>query len=1049
MSEGTRTVAAATPAPVAKAPAAPARPLGPQGGYLDNLALARMGGDRPTHWLGDPLGNQAQQRRAVQAKLEVGRSDDPLEAEADQLAERAVNQSAPCACGATCDTCSAGTPKIRRKAAGPASGTPHVAATLGAGHPIEASTRGFFEERFGRDFSDVRIHSDKNADRSAANLRAHAYTAGRDIVFRGGKYAPQNSDGKRLLAHELAHVVQQESTPAQSVIRRENEDPSAVVAEDPNEELVVPAGREIPHDSRTLVNDKPYLVALLKKVVIEEKEEKAAEDFVQGFRTAYPALPGGVPEEGSELAFAHEVLGTLEDALRTVQSAAKTFKADFTNMAKNTLDAMLADSEKRINEEKEKYGLAETHVSVDEMNMGVGGNNAGQMMPATYGSVTQYSMNNDLRTQGMAGAARDLSAKRGEIAELQQRRAALDSSAGASSGSGGPGSEDAEIEAQRAEAEKRSQILDFDRQIEEKELQLKILRQMYETKYPILAAFATNSGDSFSDDQKKLQDLDQVGSGPGPETTALLLSVIEERLTNITKVRDGFPEKGDVWKLPTVIAAALQVNGYSPDSFEGALASGYMDEANDDFTGLVLTVLSIGLGLALAIPSGGASIGVMAASGAVVALDIAQIYRDVEKYELQVAAANTDFDRARSVASEEPSLFWLALSIVVTVAGDIAQLKTIFQGVKIAVTKALSGTAATLAKDTAEVAQAVRVAGGTQALEEALVRQVTKAVEGKGGARAAETIAGALGEESRAVEKVAAEVVEGTKCVPSQSLKTIEVEAELEHLARSGALEGPPGFRRGKIGEHEWIENGPGRWCRYSSNPMCVILNEGTADLNVAGKLGPDTVGTAENKAVMFQEYQSRGGLASFDEFSKAYDETVEGTATAVATVVRRDVRAYRGMPQGALPAEHVMDERLIVEMPFVGQGASKTNAAGFLRDHDYYWNEMIARYPEAFSETNLRRIRGLPPHPKPRAPIVDEEFRAVFKQYDVEGLRSKQLIHHHVAGGGQAAAVPSPYHPGYGGIHNTEKAAGIWGADDPIADMLQRMLEAEQGVIK
>ena len=65
------------------------------------------------------------------------------------------------------------------------------------------------ESRFGHDFSQVRVHVDSQAVESAGAVNALAYTVGRDIVFGPGRYAPQTSDGRRLLAHELTHVLQQ------------------------------------------------------------------------------------------------------------------------------------------------------------------------------------------------------------------------------------------------------------------------------------------------------------------------------------------------------------------------------------------------------------------------------------------------------------------------------------------------------------------------------------------------------------------------------------------------------------------------------------------------------------------------------------------------------------------------------------------------------------------------------------------------------------------------------------------------------------------------
>jgi hypothetical protein len=79
----------------------------------------------------------------------------------------------------------------------------------GSGRPLDPGTRGYFESRFGHDFRGVRVHTDARAAASADALGARAYTRGQEVVFRAGAYAPHATDGKRLLAHELAHVVQQ------------------------------------------------------------------------------------------------------------------------------------------------------------------------------------------------------------------------------------------------------------------------------------------------------------------------------------------------------------------------------------------------------------------------------------------------------------------------------------------------------------------------------------------------------------------------------------------------------------------------------------------------------------------------------------------------------------------------------------------------------------------------------------------------------------------------------------------------------------------------
>jgi outer membrane protein OmpA-like peptidoglycan-associated protein len=81
-----------------------------------------------------------------------------------------------------------------------------------SGEPIETGTRAYFESRFGYDFSRVRVHANSDAASSAKLASAQAYTVGRDVIFGTGMYNPRSPAGRRLLAHELVHVVQQSNS---------------------------------------------------------------------------------------------------------------------------------------------------------------------------------------------------------------------------------------------------------------------------------------------------------------------------------------------------------------------------------------------------------------------------------------------------------------------------------------------------------------------------------------------------------------------------------------------------------------------------------------------------------------------------------------------------------------------------------------------------------------------------------------------------------------------------------------------------------------------
>jgi uncharacterized protein DUF4157 len=125
-----------------------------------------------------------------------------------------------CACGqsagsgAECEECKK-KKDVQRKSAGgsvPATAPPVVHEVLSSpGEPLDSATREFFEPRFGHDFSRVRVHADDRAASSAREINAAAYTVGRNIVFDSNRYHSSTGSGNPLLAHELAHVVQQEA----------------------------------------------------------------------------------------------------------------------------------------------------------------------------------------------------------------------------------------------------------------------------------------------------------------------------------------------------------------------------------------------------------------------------------------------------------------------------------------------------------------------------------------------------------------------------------------------------------------------------------------------------------------------------------------------------------------------------------------------------------------------------------------------------------------------------------------------------------------------
>jgi hypothetical protein len=102
-----------------------------------------------------------------------------------------------------------------------------IQAKRGGGQPLDESVRRNLEPALGGDFADVRVHTDDEADALNHAVHSEAFTTGMDIFFRSGKYSPASSNGQKLLAHELTHVVQQRSAPPADELRVSSPDDSS------------------------------------------------------------------------------------------------------------------------------------------------------------------------------------------------------------------------------------------------------------------------------------------------------------------------------------------------------------------------------------------------------------------------------------------------------------------------------------------------------------------------------------------------------------------------------------------------------------------------------------------------------------------------------------------------------------------------------------------------------------------------------------------------------------------------------------------------------
>jgi hypothetical protein len=160
----------------------------------------------------------------IQTKLTIASTNDPLEKEADEMADKVMRMQMPepisfypktNSINRKCAQCEEEEKLQRKESSNESFPTipPIVHETLNSsGKEMNGDTRSFMESRFNYDFSDVKVHDDDLAAKSASSINALAYTSGNHIVFGAGQYNTATDPGKRLLAHELTHVQQQNSS---------------------------------------------------------------------------------------------------------------------------------------------------------------------------------------------------------------------------------------------------------------------------------------------------------------------------------------------------------------------------------------------------------------------------------------------------------------------------------------------------------------------------------------------------------------------------------------------------------------------------------------------------------------------------------------------------------------------------------------------------------------------------------------------------------------------------------------------------------------------
>ena len=413
------------------------------------------------------------------------------------------------------------------------------------------------------------------------------------------------------------------------------------------------------------------------------------------------------------------------------------FESEFAMRAEIVISSMVNLSEDRVLKEQAHYGLQTTFEAK------VTFTRAGPSVT----SEPKYSITEGPAKAGMTNAAmqlsqklREVSRKRDEVFRYQKPMAAYS------------------VELVVTDQQKYDKA---DQDYKDAQYGYMTMRADRLAQYPLLAKWATgNSGGGTAEIDKSADSLEEIGKGSTATVAQTLNEELNKDLTNIAETRDLLKNHQlNIWKLDTVVAGTKESMGVEDKSLRGRALAEKVAKENwgEAVIKVVVAVLALALGLLAAIPTGGSSLAAGVAVAAAVGsagLSVGIAYSDFKEYMIQSALAGTDFDKARAISAEEPSLFWLAISII-GAAIDVGAAVKAFQALGPAARAAREAKRlATLGK-----ASASDIAKGDKALDQ-LVERADVIKKGLGD-RLRRNIIEAAGEEARNTERIASHWEEG------------------------------------------------------------------------------------------------------------------------------------------------------------------------------------------------------------------------------------------------------------------------------------------------
>ena len=641
---------------------------------------------------------------AVQPKLMLSAPGDPLEEEADALAEEIA--SAP-----SLDP--AAKPRaVARRASGAllsASGRPslddassatvHSAVEGDSGRPLDEGTRARMEPHFGHSFASVRVHTGPTAAASASLIRARAYTVGNDIVFGAGQFQTETPEGQRLLAHELTHVVQQRGQSNDSVeqrsIQRAPDAPPATSAAPPATSAVPPApasglppnmggtttpgqgvsarsvrvtvttGPDPEYSSNSRNTGSGAIVlsanpeetyASLRALGVADMWNMACVvgNLATWCATAPDVAPDASPGGSDRVQIANAnpadtnydenyrgAFPHFKKHVQTFYQRFKDFQKDFKENGTSATLGLVKESRARTKKTLQDLGI-NADVKTERGPMG-------SEPTTTYTS-------DSAKNKELSETATELAKKQEKLETLVKKREDLH------------GIIHWATTSQETIAKEED---DLDKQITEARAAWQEDKAKARGKFPILSYFEST---------------DQLKMLSNPAATAHHIgSQLHEILTNIDELEEKLTASNErILSLPEHLDRLKDT--FHLNEFERHTVN-YMRQryTGDLETGQrVATLIAIVLAAIAAAPTGGASLVIAAAAIGEAAINTAMLLQAYDQYAFEKAASGSNEEKAETLSQDDPSLFWLAFQFVTTVAGLGANAKVVMTELKVA-----------------------------------------------------------------------------------------------------------------------------------------------------------------------------------------------------------------------------------------------------------------------------------------------------------------------------------------------------------------------------